>query len=197
MASSNWPENVELVEGNLLECKEQYLCHQCNCITVKGAHLSGDVFERFPYANIYIDRLHSGKRDIPGTIIIRGRDPTNERLIINMLAQYYPGKSRFGTDTASLRQQWFQSCLLAISEIPDLQSLAFPYNIGCGAAGGDWSTYKQMICKFAKTIPTTKITIYRLPSATPKPTSLPITTPIPIPISQPKQTKLNHFISKK
>jgi len=172
-------ENLFVVEGDLLDAKEVYLVHQCNCITVKGAHLSADVFERFPFANIYIDRLKSGKRDTPGSIIVRGNGAT-ERYVINALAQYYPGKSRFATDTHALRKQWFQLCLDEIAKIPNLQSLAFPHNIGCGAAGGDWYTYYQMIVKFAKSLPRVHISLYKLPE----------------PATPMKQTTLQAFIKK-
>jgi hypothetical protein len=196
-ADDEWPENVSLIEGNLLDCKEMFMIHQCNCITMKGAHLSGDVFARFPYADIYAERADRAKhagggRDVPGTIIVRGDLSKNQRLIINMLAQYYPGKSRFGTDTFALRQQWFQSCLVEIAKLANLSSLAFPYNIGCGAAGGHWPTYQKMLMKFARTVPNTRITIYKLPNSSPPLAS----SPIPIPVPPPKQTNLHHFIIK-
>jgi hypothetical protein len=107
------------------------------------------------------------RRDIPGTIIVRGSsDPADkQRLVVNMLAQYYPGKHRFATDTATLRKQWFQQCLNVIANLTNLQSLAFPYGIGCGAAGGSWPEYRLMICKFAARIPHVRITIYQLPGA--------------------------------
>ena len=162
---SVWPSNVVEVQGNLLECKQDYLVHQCNCVTTKGAHLSGDVFERFPHANIYADRAKAGHigRDEPGTIIVRGGPGTDHRGVINLLGQYYPGKSRFSNDTGALRQQWFQSCLRALAtQLPQVKSLAFPFNIGCGAAGGHWPSYQKMIIEFAQSLPNTSITLYKL-----------------------------------
>ena len=67
-----------------------------------------------------------------------------------MMAQYNPGKARQGDD-ACLRQNWFWQCLGRMeSRKPRFNQLAFPKNIGCGLAGGDWPTYKEMILTFAR-----------------------------------------------
>jgi len=57
----------------------------------------------------------------PGTINVRGN-------IINMFAQYYPGKW-FHNDTYEMRLQWFKQCLAEIEKvIRDTDVVAFPYN---------------------------------------------------------------------
>src|SRR4029079_3718629 len=105
---------VREVEGDLLECAESALCHQCNCVTTTGAHLSAAVFRRFPHADIYRTRT---KRDVPGTIVLRGDPSKAQRFVINMLGQLYPGKSRYANDSAEKRLQWFQSCLDGIGKL--------------------------------------------------------------------------------
>jgi hypothetical protein len=71
-----------------------------------------------------------------------------------MMAQFGPGKPRLGRssgDDARQRQQWFWQCLGRIeSRKPRIKQLAFPENIGCGLAGGDWSTYKETIRTFSR-----------------------------------------------
>ncbi len=67
-----------------------------------------------------------------------------------MMAQFGPGKARQGDD-ARLRREWFWQCLGRMeSRKPRFKQLAFPENIGCGLAGGDWSIYKEMIRTFAR-----------------------------------------------
>lgn len=158
--------NVVEMEGDLLEAKEEYLCHQCNCVTVRGAHLSGSVFARFPHADIYKERIgRQPARDEPGNIVVRG-GAEGERLVINMLGQFYPGKARFANDTGVLRRGWFQSCLDRITDLATkspIRSLAFPERIGCGAAGGDWDRYKAIIIHFARQNPSVAVAIYSLP----------------------------------
>jgi hypothetical protein len=141
---------AELVIGDLFESREQYLAHQCNCITRRAAHLAREVFRRYPEANIYRDRAAA---DVPGTIDVRGR-------VINMLAQYRPGNV---ARERAVRETWFQSCLLQIGDISGLASIAFPYQIGCGAAGGDWEHYRRMIDEFARDRPDVVVRIYQLP----------------------------------
>ena len=152
---------LQIVTGDLFEAKEQYIAHQCNCITTKGAHLSAAMFARFPHANIYRGRA---KPDEPGTIIVRGGNP-DERLVINMLAQFYPGKPKFPDspkDGYAARQSYFRDCLEKISNLRNLQSIAFPYQIGCGAAGGSWPAYLNLLQEFAAKT-SAKVMVYKLP----------------------------------
>lgn len=150
-----------IITGDLLKSDAQYIVHQCNCVTIKGANLSKSVFHKFPFANIYAPREKTGHKDTPGTIIIKG-DGSKERFIINLLAQYYPGKSRYVNDTPQMRLSWFKKGLEEIEKIPNLREIAFPYNIGCGMAGGDWKVYKKAIDDFAKKLTKVKVFIIKL-----------------------------------
>lgn len=51
--------------------RETYICHQCNCVTTKSSGIAKNLFDRFPYADIYQRRLYDHHhRDIPGTVIV-------------------------------------------------------------------------------------------------------------------------------
>jgi hypothetical protein len=114
------------VSGDLFDLDCQYLCHQCNCVTTRGKHLSAEVFRRYPYADIYSSRV-DGHRDPPGTIILRGNPAVGHRYIVNLMGQYYPGSSRYANDTYQHREAWFQQCLLKITTlIPAGSSIGFP-----------------------------------------------------------------------
>ena len=186
--------SLPVVQGNLFDAKEQYIAHQCNCVTDKGAHLAGDLFVRFPYANIYAERrMRINKQDMPGTILVRGSDHRKDRFVINMLGQRYPGASKYDNDTYAMRQEWFQSALNEISLIANLKSIAFPKNIGCGAAGGHWPNYLMMLEDFAKSMPAVRVVLY---DYTPPTTT---TTPIMIshpPATRPIRTMQNYMIRK-
>jgi O-acetyl-ADP-ribose deacetylase (regulator of RNase III) len=154
---------ISAVNGDLLEAKERYICHQANCVTSKAAHLAAAVFSKFPYANIYRER-GGGKKDDPGSIIIRGNG-ADQRFVIAMLAQVYPGFPKFpdsSKDGFRARQEYFMRCLDRLAEVRNLQSVAFPYGIGCGAAGGNWPTYSNMLHEFASKTDA-KVVIYRKP----------------------------------
>lgn len=138
-----------IVKGNVLTYPG-YIVHQCNCVTSRPMGLSEQIFKKFPDANIYRD----GTPREPGEIVVRGK-------IIAFLAQNTPGKPK-PFETAMRRESWFRACLeklktfLKENEITDV---AFPYGIGCGLAGGNWTTYMQMIEEFAKDF---NVVIYRL-----------------------------------
>jgi len=134
------------INGDLLECDAQYICHQCNCVTNKPKGLSQALFKKFPWADVYYNRKI---RDNPGTIIIRG-DGKDKRFVINLFGQFYPGPPKYGSDSKEYRELCFKKGLDEIGKIKGIESLAFPYLIGCGLGGGDWNKYREMINDFAK-----------------------------------------------
>lgn len=153
---------IEIVTGDLFEATEKYLVHQCNCVTNKAAHLAKDMFDKFPHADIYSPRTAPDK---PGHIIIKGNGQ-DERYVVALLGQYYPGKARYplsSLDGIPVREKYFYHALLRLAKEPALESIAFPWRIGCGAAGGDWEHYLEMITNFANYVGTkdVKVRIYR------------------------------------
>lgn len=150
---------LHIKDGNLLDATEQYICHQCNCTSQYAAGLANGMFYKYPYADDYA-RKEWGE---PGTIKIHG-DGKEKRFIINMFAQVYPGPAQDGfksKDTKPRRETYFEMCLEQILKIPSLESIAFPFMIGCGLAGGDWKAYWVMLEEFAKKLPFDVI-VYRL-----------------------------------
>ncbi len=137
-----------IINGNLFNAKEKYICHQCNCVTHRAAHLSASMFARFPYADVYSGRTDP---DEMGTIAVRGNG-NEKRFVIGMFGQFYPGEVKYPSSTKDgyeARIKAFQSCLTNVSLIEDLESVAFPWGIGCGAAGGNWEKYLAMIQHFS------------------------------------------------
>lgn len=151
-----------IVDKDIFESTEDYLCHQCNCVTKRAAHMAQSVFTKYPYSDIYSERL---KKDEPGIIIVRGDKEKDQRIVINMLGQYYPGysPSPSGTiDGNDARVSYFRDCLIKMAALDTNGSFAFPWTIGCGAAGGDWGRYITMLKGFEEYIKG-DVVIYRLP----------------------------------
>jgi O-acetyl-ADP-ribose deacetylase (regulator of RNase III) len=151
---------ITLKNGDLLESKEKYIAHQCNCLTTRASNLAQSVFSKFPYADIYASRKIA---DTPGSIIVRGNGQ-DQRFVINMLGQLYPGRSKYpdsSKDGFTARQRYFKSCLDKIALIPDLTSIAFPFQIGCGIAGGNWMQYRHMIKVFADQVEAS-VVVYKI-----------------------------------
>lgn len=150
--------NVTVVDGDICNATEKYIIHQCNC-TSKGARGAAQaIFTRFPFANVYKQR--NGKRDVPGTIKICGNG-ADKRYVIALFGQYGWGKADRKNDSPERRLQFFKSGLAKIGEIEDLQSVAFPYLVGCGSAGGNWDDYLREIRMFADVFQV-PVTLYRL-----------------------------------
>ena len=53
------------------------------------------------------------------------------------------------TDTRENRIRWFVHCLKQLKAL-NIKSVGLPYQIGCGLAGGDWTTYFEIIQEFAR-----------------------------------------------
>jgi O-acetyl-ADP-ribose deacetylase (regulator of RNase III) len=148
-----------IVDGDLFSATQKYICHQCNCVTNKAAHLAFDMFERFPYADVYSKRVTHSQ---PGTIEVRGNGQ-DQRFVVALFGQFYPGSPKYPTsdrDGFVARRNYFQLCLTRLAQIKDLQSVAFPWGIGCGAAGGDWAEYLQMINTFSQ-LTSAEVIVYK------------------------------------
>lgn len=141
------------ISGDIIEYVDTgFIVHQCNCVTKTAKGLAKKIFEKYPETNIYIDNTI---RKL-GDVIIRGR-------IINLIGQYYPGKPKYKNDTSKIRENIFSNALKKISIIiPEHSKIYFPYNIGCGLAGGNWNNYFDIIKLFSENNPKLNIIIVRL-----------------------------------
>ena len=163
--------NIELIQSDITLSAEQYICHQCNCVTNYAAGLAKRIFETFPYADIYSGRENPRKivpeNEKPGNIIICGNG-REQRYIINMMAQYFPGKPKYPNsqlDGFEVREKAFKECLNKISAIQNLKSIAFPKGIGCTLAGGYWDHYLKMIEEFSDKLPNVIVKLYQYSSS--------------------------------
>lgn len=90
---------INTIHGNLLNAKESYICHQCNCVTIKSHGLSKTISDIYPWADLYKTRPKKSPNstthpDNPGTII-QLEPPTNSskfHTILCFLAQWGPSK---------------------------------------------------------------------------------------------------------
>lgn len=151
---------METLTGDLLAATEDYIVQQCCCTAARPAGLSKAIAQRFPDANPYAGLKSTDAPAIPGKCKIIGT-----RKVACLYGQYTPGKPGNAKvpDYAKDRQGYFESALLdLISQIPADASLAIPYKIGCGMAGGNWTIYSAILQKIANSHLTLKIRIYKL-----------------------------------
>ena len=148
--------------GDILDAKEDIIAHQCNCTTTGSLGLATDIFKRWPSANTYKTRKNPSQ---PGTVdaIQLSPDSTPPYYIVNMYAQFRPGKA-----VNEPRVKWFGLCLDQLQEALDGGpgadtapiTVAVPFRIGCGLAGGDWDVYLGMLVEFEQMYPGIQIVIY-------------------------------------
>lgn len=134
---------IKIVTGNLLDAKEDVICHQVNCQGVMGAGVAKAIRDRWPEVHRDYRRYvedHIWKKESPlGTVqyvpIEYGR------FVANLFAQEcYGNIGRYTSYDA------FYKCLCDIAyHIADDVSIAFPYGIGCGLGGGSWHIVYAMI----------------------------------------------------
>ena len=166
------------VKGDLLHAKVDLIIHQCNCVTIKSHGLSEQIAKKFPFADIYSKRQARSKNiamvyDTPGDLVISRS--VNAPIIVGLLGQIGPGKPfrwastyKFDpkTDTPEQRLVYFKQGLdklLTICLEEKITSIGFPFQIGCGLAGGDWNDYLKAIINFETKLKF-KVRIYQLDS---------------------------------
>tara|TARA_B110000261_G_C13056961_1_gene346560 strand:- start:822 stop:1367 length:546 start_codon:yes stop_codon:yes gene_type:complete len=160
------------LKGGVLDdeilCKVDAIAQQLNCLACKPHGLSKGVADKLYYGCSYKHRTVLNKntcieadRGVPGTNDVRypRKEDTHLPMVINMYGQWEKSKPfRYNSvrpapnDSYVSRRKWFQECL---DDIPNInptppKSIAFPYEIGCCLAGGNWVLYEAMLVEFAE-----------------------------------------------
>ena len=159
------PPGVYIRGGDLTEWKEtDAIVHQCNCLAVTSHGLSAEIAHKYWWADPYHHRKPERRRNLavkehraqPGSIQIMKNPQGKKPDVIILYAQwdfgvgdkYYRRVSDGYEDTYEEREKWFRQCLDELGKCDQYQTLAFPYKIGCGLAGGNWENYLVMINDF-------------------------------------------------
>lgn len=166
---------MEVVRGDLLASDCTVLVQQLNCLTTRAHGLSRDIANRFPYADVYARRTpmragvnlaKAGERPRPGGLEVALPSKGDTRpIVVGILGQWScstPGRyyanvrvpDASGPETHVMRACWFrqglEALLLWLQARPEPElSVGFPYRIGCGKAGGNWTEYEAMLQRFA------------------------------------------------
>jgi O-acetyl-ADP-ribose deacetylase (regulator of RNase III) len=146
---------IEVVNFDILEHPASFIAHQCNCVSKEARGLSRAIFNKWPASNVYLNRTTRSARGSIETYLV-----DKNKYVINMFAQFYPGKATYTNDTHEIRERAFKDCLskipksvnLLIQHNPDIpnRDIAFPFGIGCGLAGGYWNSYYSMLEDFGE-----------------------------------------------
>lgn len=163
----------QVISANLLSATEEYICQQTCCTALRPHGLSEVLriaFGACPYSE---RRRFKGNwailedRPRPGTVTVYVTESKTK--IACLFAQYThgkPGAYKDPLETGILdshadRVVYFRQCLTELSKL-NPTSVAFPYKIGCGLAGGDWSVYEKILQEWSSENPSILIKIYKL-----------------------------------
>ncbi len=132
---------IKIVEGNILDAEEDIIAHQTNCMGVMGSGLAKQIKDKYyKVFEEYQKYCHNNKFTSLGNcqIINVGKD----KYVANLFGQYKYGKDKQHTDYEALKESLSS---LKVSCKDHNKSIALPWNLGCGLAGGDWNVVYKMI----------------------------------------------------
>ena len=140
---------VASIKGDLVKEKDiDIFCHQCNCFGRMGAGIAKQIAKEYPEV-LSADRHNLavfGAFGQFGKILpVRCHDG---RICVNMYSQFTYGRGRRQTD-----YEKFGECLQQLAVFLEKhpgKKVGFPYGIGCGLAGGDWTVIEGLIERFAE-----------------------------------------------
>lgn len=136
---------IKVVEGNILDAKEDIIGHQVNCHSVMGAGLAKQI--KLKYPNVYkeymwyCDSFKNDKQQLLGQCYIVETD-NDDKYIANIFGQYGFGRHERQTNYVALEMGLKN--LKRIAHEHD-KSVALPYGLGCGLAGGSWDIVYEII----------------------------------------------------
>lgn len=133
---------LEFKKGDILESECRVICHQVNCKGVMGAGLAKQVREKYPV--VYKAYKYFCDTEAPlqklGTAQYVQISEEPRQFICNIFGQYGYGTDRVYTDYKALREA-FKSIAYHFPK----HTVAIPFKMGCGLAGGDWNTVFRII----------------------------------------------------
>ena len=136
------------MQTGLLDSKETFLVHICDCISKKATDNTEIIFKKFPYSNTYVNRIHLSNNSEPGSVDICGG--YKKRFVANFYSKYFSKEPR-SFDTSEKRREWLLSCLELLAEYMDRKnitnrSIAIPNTLYIN----DPNDYNSIIRDFCK-----------------------------------------------
>ena len=155
--------SIKIIQGSLMDATENIIAHQVNCKGVMGSGIAKQIRSAYPNVYAMYQKKCQSAMNIKDTkgllghcqILSRGilsNNTSGERYVANLFGQHEFGYGKNYTDYRALETAFTQ--LKAFAEEHGF-SIAMPYYIGCGRAGGDWNVVAPMINKVFQDLPVT------------------------------------------
>lgn len=148
---------IKIINGNILNASEHIIGHQVNCKGVMGAGLAKQIRNKYPEVyKRYVSfvKEFGNNASLLGMVQITRVD--EDKFIANVFSQNSYGRTGLHTSYELLRiaLEKLKLCAMGVNK-----SIALPYGIGCGLAGGDWSIVYKIIDEVFNGY---EVTLYRL-----------------------------------
>jgi len=132
---------IKIVDGDILNATEDILAHQVNCMGIMGSGIAKQIKDKYPDVfNQYRKFFVNNKFTALGKCqIVKAEE---NKYIANLFGQYKYGRDKQYTDYDALEEALVS---LKISAKDHNKSVAIPFNIGCGLAGGSWKVVYKII----------------------------------------------------
>ena len=133
---------IKIVDGDILQAKEDIRCHQTNALGVMGGGIAKQIKEKYPevykaYKELCL--LHNSKDLLGAVQYVECHDG---HIIANLFGQEGFGRNKQYTDYDALRN----ALKIVYKRVKQYQeSIAIPVNLGCGLAGGNWDIVYKII----------------------------------------------------
>lgn len=133
---------VKVIDGDLFQTTARIICHQTNCKGKMGSGVAKQIRQRYPEAYRQYMNLCNEAKDSEQLLGHSQFVYGPEKTVVNMFAQ-----NRYGYDGSRYTSYWaFEQCLNEIAKcVVHGETIAMPYKIGCGLAGGDWDIVYGLI----------------------------------------------------
>jgi O-acetyl-ADP-ribose deacetylase (regulator of RNase III) len=148
---------IKHYDGDVLTSTAEVIAHQTNCMGVMGAGIALQIAKKYPEVEKAYKQHCAGMRIMRNSIYGAGIIPTTNapfgttflcktddgKFIANVFGQHSIGRGRRMTDYEALYNALDD--LLRQMEQAGMKTLALPYLMSCGIAGGDWEIVSAII----------------------------------------------------
>ena len=154
---------IQIVDGNLLDATEIFICHQVNCQGAMGSGVAKALYTKWPILRKEYMKYCSGKspEELFGDIQFIKVDPT--KVIVNLFTQLNYRRKNDIPGRVYTDYRAFDHCIKSLAE-RELHgcNLAMPYKIGCGLADGDWEIIHGILRKYYEFPCNPTLRLYRI-----------------------------------
>lgn len=141
----------KIVQGNLLRSKCDVIAHQVNGLGIMGGGIAYQIKEENPCMfRMYYQTCKTKGMDYHGHCVILPADNNGYRwynYVANLFGQRGIRRSLndpIATDYVALETAINHMIDWAIKQ-KNVNTIGFPYGIGCGLAGGDWNIVSEIL----------------------------------------------------